>query len=246
MSRWGLRSRWPEDRAASRADRLWGCPQGYIHGSWANEHRGRNLVGMTPRDPYELLGVPRKASGNDIRKAYRRLAREHHPDANRDDPQAEERFKEIQQAYEVLSNPEKRRQHDERLHASTPKSRGGSRTGTVRSSRSGHTSQVDLADLLAKLGDRSGDRASGHKEFGVRGSDVARIARLLGVNLDRLSGLLGEAAGVRAHVTFESGGRGTSGTPNANGPGKGPPAGEYKKPPIPPKPRKPPKPPRSA
>jgi molecular chaperone DnaJ len=205
---------------------------------------------MTARDPYELLGVPREASRDDIRKGYRRLVRQHHPDANPNAPEAEERFKEIQQAYEVLSNPEKRRQHDERLRASARKSRGGSRTGTVGSSRSSNTSQVDLADLLAKLGDLSGDRTSGHKEFGgrLRGNDVARIARLLGVNLDRLSGLLGEAAGVKAHVTFQRGGSGASGTPNANGPGKGPPAGEYKKPPIPPKPpipRKPPKPPRT-
>ena len=197
---------------------------------------------MPTRDPYELLGVPREASGDDVRKAYRRLARQHHPDANPDVPEAEERFKEIQQAYEVLSDPEKRRQYDERLRTSARRSRS--------SSRSTNTSQVDLADLLAKLGNRSGDRASGHKEFGggLRGNDLARIARLLGVNLDRLSGLLGEAAGVRVHVTYERGGSGTSVTPNADRSGKGSPAGEYKKPPIPPIPpipRKPPKPPRT-
>ncbi len=159
---------------------------------------------MPSRDPYELLGVPRKASGDDVRKAYRRLARQHHPDANPGAPEAEERFKEIQQAYEVLSNPEKRRQHDERFRASARTSRAGSRTGTRTGTvgSSTNTSQVDLADLLAKLGavpgDRAGDRASGHKEFGgsLSGNDIARIARLLGLNLDRLSGLLGEAAGV--------------------------------------------------
>jgi molecular chaperone DnaJ len=205
---------------------------------------------MPTRDPYELLGVPRKASGDDVRKAYRRLARQHHPDANPDTPEAEERFKEIQQAYEVLSNPEKKRQYDERLRTSARKSRSSSSAGTVGSARSGNTSQVDLAELLAKLGNRSGDRTSGHKEFGggLRGNDLARIARLLGVNLDRLSGLLGEAAGVRVHVAYERGGSGTSGAPNADRSGKGPPAGEYKKPPIPPIPpipRKPPKPPRT-
>lgn len=206
---------------------------------------------MPTRDPYELLGVPREASGDDIRKAYRKLARQHHPDANPDAPEAEERFKETQQAYEVLSNPEKKRQYDEMIRASARRSRSSSGTGTVGSARSRNTSQVDLADLLAKLGKRSGDRGSGHREFNreLRGNDLARIAKLLGVNLDRLSGLLGEAAGARVHVTFERGGSGTSGTPNVNERGKRPPTGEYKKPPIPPKPpipRKPPKPPRTA
>ena len=50
---------------------------------------------MPIRDPYELLGVSREASGDDVRKAYRRLARQHHPDANPDAPESEERFKEI-------------------------------------------------------------------------------------------------------------------------------------------------------
>ncbi len=203
---------------------------------------------MPTRDPYELLGVPREASGDDVRKAYRRLARQHHPDANPDAPEAEERFKELQQAYETLSNPEKKRQYDERLRSSARKRRGGSRASTVGGARTKNTTQVDLADLLAKLGNQSGNRASGHKEFGgsLSGNDVARIAKVLGLNLDRLSGLLGEAAGVRAHVTFERGGPGTSGTTNTNEPGNGPPTGMYKKPPKPPIPRKPPKPPRTA
>src|SRR5215218_6124076 len=55
------------------------------------------------KDPYRLLDVARAATDDDIRKAYRQLARKHHPDANPDDPHAEERFKVIQQAYETLS-----------------------------------------------------------------------------------------------------------------------------------------------
>jgi molecular chaperone DnaJ len=61
---------------------------------------------------YELLGVSRDATPEDIKRAYRKAAREHHPDANDGDPQAEARFKEVSLAYEVLADPEKRQQYD--------------------------------------------------------------------------------------------------------------------------------------
>ena len=64
------------------------------------------------RDYYEVLGLSRGASEAEIKKAYRRLARDHHPDVNAHDQGAEERFKELTEAYEVLSNPESRRAYD--------------------------------------------------------------------------------------------------------------------------------------
>ncbi|MEA2383686.1 MAG: molecular chaperone DnaJ [Solirubrobacteraceae bacterium] len=67
---------------------------------------------MAQRDPYSVLGVDRKASADEIKKAYRKLARKYHPDRNPDDPSAEERFKEIQSAYDILGDPDKRKQYD--------------------------------------------------------------------------------------------------------------------------------------
>jgi molecular chaperone DnaJ len=67
---------------------------------------------MADRDLYEVLGVSREATQEDIKRAYRRLARQHHPDVNREDPQAERQFKEINLAYQTLSDPAKRRQYD--------------------------------------------------------------------------------------------------------------------------------------
>jgi molecular chaperone DnaJ/curved DNA-binding protein len=64
------------------------------------------------KDLYEILGVDEDASKDEIKKAYRTLARKHHPDRNPDDPNAEEKFKEIQKAYSILSDEEKRQQYD--------------------------------------------------------------------------------------------------------------------------------------
>src|ERR671912_786825 len=65
-----------------------------------------------PRDPYEVLGVGRDADEGQIKKAFRRLARELHPDVNTEDPDAEEKFKEAAEAYEILSDPERRATYD--------------------------------------------------------------------------------------------------------------------------------------
>lgn len=71
---------------------------------------------MAPRDYYEILGIPRNASGDDIKAAFRKLARQYHPDVSKE-PHAEERFKEINEAYAVLSDAEKRGQYDRFGHA---------------------------------------------------------------------------------------------------------------------------------
>lgn len=68
---------------------------------------------MEYKDYYAVLGVDKKASQKEIKSAYRKLAREYHPDVNPDDPQAQERFKDINEAYQVLSDPEKREKYDQ-------------------------------------------------------------------------------------------------------------------------------------
>ena len=74
-------------------------------------------VTVDKRDYYEVLGVSREASPAELKKAYRRLAHQFHPDRNPDDPSAEERFKEAAEAYDVLSSPEKRTRYDRYGHA---------------------------------------------------------------------------------------------------------------------------------
>src|SRR6202049_367577 len=70
----------------------------------------------TPRDPYEVLGVERTASDQQIKKAFRVLARELHPDVNAHDPDAEEKFKEAAEAYEILCDAERRATYDRYGH----------------------------------------------------------------------------------------------------------------------------------
>ncbi|AZR73174.1 molecular chaperone DnaJ [Anoxybacter fermentans] len=72
---------------------------------------------MSKRDYYEVLGVSRDADIKEIKKAYRRLAKKYHPDLNKNDPDAAEKFKEVREAYEVLSDPDKRARYDQFGHA---------------------------------------------------------------------------------------------------------------------------------
>ena len=116
-----------------------------------------------PRDYYEVLGVDRDADEAEIKKAFRRLARELHPDVNAHDPEAEEKFKEAAEAYEVLSDPERRRLYDAygargpalgRLRARTSRASARSRTSSRRSSaRAASTPRSAAAAARGRAGD---------------------------------------------------------------------------------------------
>ena len=110
------------------------------------------MAGTRPRDPYEVLGVSRDADDAQIKKAFRRLARELHPDVNAHDPDAEEKFKQAAAAYEVLSDPERRRLYDaygeeggfEAAFGGTSGRRG--RAGGTQGGDIAATATIDLAD----------------------------------------------------------------------------------------------------
>lgn len=118
------------------------------------------------RDFYEILGLSKNASESEIKKAYRKLALQHHPDKNPDDKAAEEKFKEAAEAYEVLSNPEKRQRYDQYGHAGLGGAAGGG--------------GMNMDDIFSNFGDIFGN-AFGGSFGGSRGGGGSRTVR--GTNL---------------------------------------------------------------
>lgn len=107
-------------------------------------------------DLYKVLGVSKGASADEIKKAHRKLARKYHPDRNPDDPAAEEKFKEIQSAYDTLSDPEKRERYDSGgMHGAFGGAEAGRNPFTAGPAGSGGF--VDIGDLLSSMfGGRGG------------------------------------------------------------------------------------------
>ena len=119
---------------------------------------------MASRDLYSVLGVSREATADEIKRAYRKLARKYHPDRNQGDKESEERFKEVQGAYDTLSDPEKRKQYDA----------GGMFSGFGQRGFGGGGFTSDLGDIFSTVFGRRG----GARQAQARGRDLETEVRL--------------------------------------------------------------------
>jgi molecular chaperone DnaJ len=141
-----------------------------------------------PRDYYDVLGLSRDADEAEIKKAFRRLARELHPDVNSHDPQAEEKFKEAAEAYEVLADAERRATYDRYGH-------DGLRSGGYAPNFEGFGSVADIFDAFFGGGGFSGAFGGGQPGGPAGGGDVAVGAEIT---------LAQAASGVATEVSFDA------------------------------------------
>jgi len=107
------------------------------------------------RDYYEVLGVSKSAEETELKKAYRKLALQYHPDKNPDNKEAEEKFKEAAEAYEILSDPDKRARYDRFGHAGVGGASGG-----------GYSGGMNMEDIFSQFGDIFGGSFGGFGSFG--------------------------------------------------------------------------------
>src|SRR3954464_13733181 len=132
----------------------------------------------TKRDYYEVLGVPKNASEEEIKKAYRKLAMKFHPDRNQGDngKDAEARFKEAKEAYEMLSDAQKRAAYDQYGHAGVDPNAGGFRPGGPGAEGFGGFAEA-FGDIFGDIFGGQGGGAGGQRRAGgqqvYRGSDLS-------------------------------------------------------------------------
>lgn len=143
---------------------------------------------MDKRDYYEVLGVSKDASDAEIKSAFRKLAKKYHPDLNKDDPSAADKFKEAQEAYEVLSDQNKRKQYDQFGHAGMNNGAGGfgGFGGFNGASYGFDASDIDLGDIFDSFfgGGFSGGFSGGRGNNSSRRRDGSDVLRRMNVTFD--------------------------------------------------------------
>jgi len=147
------------------------------------------------RDYYEVLGVSKSASADEIKKAYRKLAIQYHPDKNPDNPAAEDKFKEAAEAYEILSNPEKKQRFDQYGHQAG--NAGGGYGG----------GGMNMDDIFSQFGDVFGGGSFFGGGGGGRGQGVRRGSNLrikLKLNLEEVANGADKKIKVKRHVSCKS------------------------------------------
>ncbi len=151
---------------------------------------------MEYKDYYKVLGVPRDATEKDIKQAYRQLARQHHPDFNPNNKEAEEKFKEINEAYEVLSDPEKRKLYD-RFGSdwATWQQQSGSNVGDFWQQWFGETSKGSARRVHTRPG-TSAQEYNSDEEFGANSSFSDFFQQLFGNQAGGGGGVYGDLFGV--------------------------------------------------
>ncbi len=131
------------------------------------------------RDYYEVIGVSKTASEDEIKKAYRKLAKQYHPDLNPNDKEAEAKFKEVNEAYEVLSDPEKKAKYDQFGHAGVDPNFGGG-AGGYGGYGSPFGEDIDLGDIFGSFfgGGFGGSRRRANPNAPRRGTDTEAVLNI--------------------------------------------------------------------
>ncbi|MBQ4248007.1 MAG: molecular chaperone DnaJ, partial [Ruminococcus sp.] len=147
------------------------------------------------RDYYEVLGVSKSASEDEIKKAFRKMAKQYHPDLHPGDKEAEEKFKEVNEAYEILSNPDKKAKYDQFGFAGVDPNYGAGAAGA--GGFSGFGDMGDIFDtIFGGFGFGGGSRASANPNAPQRGSDIR-----VNANIDFMEACKGKTVKIKVNKT---------------------------------------------